>query len=153
MEEDASHQPSAPGPSGAETLDRSVLVVDDDKVFCDRPARALSSRGFAARTAGSVAEALAAIESAAPAFAVIDLRLGDGSGLDVMRALKARRADARGIILTGYGAIATAVMAVKLGAFDYLAKPANADEIVLALTQERVDRVDSLEHPMSADRV
>ena len=83
-------------PSGAETLDKSVLVVDDDKVFCDRLARAMSSRGFAARTAGSVAEALAAIETAAPAFAVIDLRLGDGSGLDVMRALKIRRADARG---------------------------------------------------------
>ena len=94
--EEPSHRSSMKDPNGAETLDKSVLVVDDDRVFCDRLARAMSSRGFAARTAGSVAEALTAIETAAPAFAVIDLRLGDGSGLDVMRALKIRRADARG---------------------------------------------------------
>jgi two-component system, response regulator RegA len=153
MEEETSHQSSKPSPSGAETLDSSVLVVDDDKVFCDRLARAMSSRGFAARTAGSVAEALAAIEVAAPAFAVIDLRLSDGSGLDVMRALKSRRADARGVILTGYGAIATAVMAVKLGAFDYLAKPANADDVVAALMTGRLDSPAGSEAPMSADRV
>ena len=153
MEDDASRQSSTQGSSGADTLDKSVLVVDDDKVFCDRLARAMSSRGFAARTAGSVAEALAAIEAAAPAFAVIDLRLGDGSGLDVMRALKTRRSDARGVILTGYGAIATAVMAVKLGAFDYLAKPANADDVVAALMAGRPESPAELEAPMSADRV
>ncbi len=113
MDKDASHQSTNQGQIGAEVLDKSLLVVDDDKVFCDRLARALSSRGFTARTAISVAEALTAIETAPPAFAVIDLQLGDGSGLDVMRALKAKRADARGVILTGYGAIATAVMAVK----------------------------------------
>lgn len=153
MEEDSSRPSSSKGQSGAETLDKSLLVVDDDKVFCDRLARAMSSRGFAARTAGSVAEALAAIESAAPAFAVIDLRLGDGSGLDVMRALKSRRQDARGVILTGYGAIATAVMAVKLGAFDYLAKPANADDVVAALMAGRLDGPSERDPPMSADRV
>jgi len=153
MEEDRSHPSSTQGPRGVETLDKSLLVVDDDKVFCDRLARAMSSRGFAARTAGSVAEALAAIETAAPAFAVIDLRLGDGSGLDVMRALKSRRQDARGIILTGYGAIATAVMAVKLGAFDYLAKPANADDVVAALMAGRLDTPAERDPPMSADRV
>jgi two-component system, response regulator RegA len=152
MDKDASHQSSNQGQIGVEALDKSLLVVDDDRIFCDRLARALSSRGFTARTALSVAEALAAIEIAPPAFAVIDLRLGDGSGLDVMRALKAKRADARGVILTGYGAIATAVMAVKLGAFDYLAKPANADDVVTALM---AGRLDSSEHepPMSADRV
>jgi two-component system, response regulator RegA len=153
MEEESSHPSSTKGPSGAETLDKSLLVVDDDKVFCDRLARAMSSRGFAARTAGSVAEALAAIEAAAPAFAVIDLRLGDGSGLDVMRVLKSRRQDARGVILTGYGAIATAVMAVKLGAFDYLAKPANADDVVAALMAGRLDTPAERDSPMSADRV
>jgi two-component system response regulator RegA len=153
MEEDASRQSSTPGLSGAETLDKSVLVVDDEKIFCDRLARAMSSRGFVARTANSVAEALAAIDTAAPAFAVIDLRLGDGSGLDVMHALKTRRADARGVILTGYGAIATAVMAVKLGAFDYLAKPANADDVVAALMTGRLDSPMGHEAPMSADRV
>ena len=124
---------------GGETLDKSLLVVDDDRLFCDRLARALSSRGFTARTAMSVAEALEAIRIAPPAFAVIDLKLGDGSGLDVIRALKAERADARGVILTGYGAIATAVTAVKMGAFDYLAKPANADDVVVALMAGRLD--------------
>ena len=152
MEKDTK-QSSDPAAGRGETLDKSLLVVDDDKVFCERLGRAMSSRGFAARTATSVAEALAAIASAPPAFAVIDLRLGDGSGLDVMRALKARRADARGVILTGYGAIATAVVAVKLGAFDYLAKPANADDVVSALMAGRLDGPTELEPPMSADRV
>ena len=152
MDKDASDQSTNQGQSG-ETLDKSLLVVDDDKVFCERLARAMSARGFTARTAMSVGEALAAIETAPPAFAVIDLRLGDGSGLDVMRALKARRADARGVILTGYGAIATAVMAVKIGAFDYLAKPANADDVVSALMAGRLDRPPEHDPPMSADRV
>jgi len=122
MDKDASHPSSGQGSSDVETVDKSLLVVDDDRLFCERLARALSSRGFTARTALSAAEAIAAIQTAPPAFAVIDLRLSDGSGLDVMRALKAKRADARGVILTGYAAIATAVTAVKLGAFDYLAK-------------------------------
>ncbi len=134
-------------------LDRTLLIVDDDRPFCERLARAMGSRGFAPRLAVSVADGLAAILADAPAFAVIDLKLGDGSGLDVMRALKAKRPDARAIILTGYGAIATAVVAVKLGAFDYLAKPVNADEIVAVLMAERAGPVDSSEHPMSADRV
>jgi two-component system, response regulator RegA len=153
MEKDASNHSSTHGPAGGETLDKSLLVVDDDKLFCDRLGRALSSRGFTARTALSVVEALAIIETSPPAFAVIDLRLGDGSGLDVMRALKAKRADARGVILTGYGAIATAVMAVKIGAFDYLAKPANADDVVSALMAGRLDSPSEHEPPMSADRV
>ncbi len=139
--------------SVAETADKSLLVVDDDKIFCERLARALSARGFTTRTALSVAEARAAIEASPPAFAVIDLRLGDGSGLDVMKALKAKRPDSRGVMLTGYGAIATAVMAVKLGAFDYLAKPANADDVVQALMAGRADSPSEHEPPMSADRV
>ncbi len=134
-------------------LEKSLLIVDDDRPFCERLARAMGGRGFAARFANSVADGLAAIEDEAPSFAVIDLKLGDGSGLDVMRALKSKRPDARAIILTGYGAIATAVVAVKLGAFDYLAKPVNADEIIAALNAERVGSVDNPEQPMSADRV
>src|SRR5271166_1258843 len=153
MDKDSSAPSTGHGQSSRETIDKSLLVVDDDKVFCERLARAMSSRGFTARTAISVADALAAIETAPPAFAVIDLRLGDGSGLDVMRALKAKRADARGVILTGYGAIATAVMAVKLGAFDYLAKPANADDVVSALMAGRLDGPTEHDPPMSADRV
>jgi two-component system response regulator RegA len=149
-------QTGAPLPSvevESAPVDRSVLIVDDDKPFCERLARAMAARGFLPEMAGSVAEGLAAIEASAPAYAVIDLKLCDGSGLDVMRALKDKRSEARAIILTGYGAIASAVVAVKLGAFDYLAKPANADEIVAALMDERLDPSDNPEHSMSADRV
>jgi two-component system response regulator RegA len=152
MEKRASDQSTAPQGSG-ETLDKSLLVVDDDRLFCDRLARALSSRGFTARTATSVSEAMVAIKTAPPAFALIDLRLGDGSGLDVMKALRAKRADARGVIFTSYGAIASAVTAVKLGAFDYLAKPANADEVVAALMSGRLDAPPEHEPAMSPDRV
>jgi two-component system response regulator RegA len=134
-------------------LDKSLLIVDDDKAFGERLGRAMASRGYHPTVATSIADGLAAVAIAPPAFAVIDLKLGDGSGLDVMKALKERRPESRAVILTGYGAIATAVIAVKLGAFDYLAKPVNADEVVAALNAERLDRVDKAEPPMSADRV
>ena len=153
MEKDTFHQSTYDINRGADALDMSLLVVDDDRLFCDRLARALSSRGFTARTAMSVAEALEAIKTAPPAFAVIDLKLGDGSGLDVIHALKVKRADARGVILTGYGAIATAVTAVKIGAFDYLAKPVNADDVVVALMAGRLDIPTAHEPLMSAARV
>ena len=133
--------------------ERSLLLVDDDKPFLSRLSRAMEQRGFAVRSAGSVAEGIAAIAASAPAFAVIDMRLGDGNGLDVISDLKAKRPEARGIILTGYGNIVTAVTAVKLGAFDYLAKPADADEIYSALMATRHDKAELPENPMSADRV
>ena len=138
---------------GEKPADMSLLVVDDDKPFCDRLARAMTARGFDATTACSVADGLQRIAVSAPAFAVVDLKLGDGSGLDVMRALKAKRPDARAIILTGYGAIATAVVAIKLGAFDYLAKPVNADEVTAALLDKPLVSELETEAPMSADRV
>ncbi|MFX7844818.1 response regulator, partial [Acinetobacter baumannii] len=87
-----------------------------------------------------------------PAFAVVDMRLGDGNGLDVISALKTARPDARGVILTGYGNIATAVNAVKLGAVDYLAKPADADDVFAALLAVARPMSDLPENPMSADR-
>lgn len=133
--------------------DKSLLIVDDDRPFSTRLARAMETRGYQVRVAESVAEGLAAIESNAPAFAVIDMRLGDGNGLDVIERLKNRRPDARGVILTGYGNIATAVTAVKMGAFDYLAKPADADEIHAALMASPGERATPPENPMSADRV
>ncbi len=133
--------------------DRSLLIVDDDRAFCQRLARAMETRGFAVTTAASVAEGLAAMAAAPPAFAVIDMRLADGNGLDVMSELKAKRPDTRAIILTGYGNIVTAVTAVKLGAFDYLAKPADADEIYSALMATQHDKAVLPENPMSADRV
>jgi two-component system, response regulator RegA len=143
-------------PTEKETIgsgDRTLLLVDDDKPFLDRLARAMEARGFTVAACSSVAEGLDAIASAPPAFAVVDMRLGDGNGLDVISELKARRPDARGIILTGYGNITTAVTAVKLGAFDYLAKPADADEIFHALMATQHDRAAVPENPMSADRV
>ena len=133
--------------------DRSLLIVDDDKPFLTRLSRAMESRGFTVQSADSVADGLAQIAAKPPAFAVIDMRLADGNGLDVISELKARRPDARGIILTGYGNIVTAVTAVKLGAFDYLAKPADADEIHSALMATRHDKAELPENPMSADRV
>ncbi len=144
------HTPSMQALAAGE---RTLLIVDDDKPFLTRLSRAMETRGFIVTTAESVAEGLAAIGQAAPAFAVIDLRLTDGTGLDVISQLKAKRADARGIILTGYGNIATAVTAVKLGAFDYLAKPADADEIYNALMATQHDKARLPENPMSADRV
>ena len=118
---------------GGDAGDRSLLIVEDDKSFLQRLARAMESRGFAVTTAESVAEGLTQLETASPAFAVVDMRLDDGNGLDVISALKRRRPDARAIILTGYGNIATAVNAVKLGAVDYLSKPVDADDVVAAL--------------------
>ncbi len=132
---------------------KSVLIVDDDRVFAERLGRAMATRGFEPSLAFSVAEAISRIALDPPRYAVIDLKLGDGGGLDAMRALKERRPEARAIILTGYGAIASAVTAVKLGAFDYLSKPANADEIVAALMAQKVETADAAEGPMSADRV
>lgn len=133
--------------------ERSLLIVDDDKSFLQRLARAMEGRGFSVSTAESVSDGLSQVERAAPAFAVVDMRLGDGNGLDVISALKRRRPDARGIILTGYGNIATAVNAVKLGAVDYLAKPADADDVVAALLAVEGKKPEPPEHPMSADRV
>jgi two-component system response regulator RegA len=133
--------------------DRSLLIVEDDKSFLQRLARAMESRGFAVTTAETVAEGLTQLETSSPAFAVVDMRLDDGNGLDVISALKRRRSDARAIILTGYGNIATAVNAVKLGAVDYLSKPVDADDVVAALLAIEGRKPDPPEHPMSADRV
>nr|AAP58513.1 putative response regulator RegR [uncultured Acidobacteriota bacterium] len=146
---------SASGSSARVALpaERSLLIVEDDASFLGRLAKALEARGFAVTTAGSVAEGLAQVEASPPAFAVVDMRLADGNGLDVISALKRRRPDARGIILTGYGNIATAVTAVKLGAVDYLSKPADADDVVAALLALEGNKTELPENPMSADRV
>jgi two-component system response regulator RegA len=142
-------------PATAEALtgERSLLIVDDDKSFLQRLARAMEGRGFAVTAAESVAEGLLQVEKSAPAFAVVDMRLGDGNGLDVISAMKKRRPEARAIILTGYGNIATAVNAVKLGAVDYLAKPVDADDVVAALLALDHKKIEPPENPMSADRV
>jgi two-component system response regulator RegA len=140
----------APAPIPGE---RTLLLVEDDKSFLVRLARALEGRGFIVTTAESVAEGLLQVEKAPPAYAVVDMRLADGNGLDVIFALKKRRPEARSIVLTGYGNIATAVNAVKLGAVDYLAKPADADDVVNALLAIEGRVAVPPENPMSADRV
>ncbi|WP_051679705.1 ActR/PrrA/RegA family redox response regulator transcription factor [Pseudorhizobium marinum] len=133
--------------------DRSLLIVDDDGPFLRRLARAMESRGFTVDVAESVAEGIAKSKANPPKYAVVDLRLGDGNGLDVIEAIRQLRQDTKTIVLTGYGNIATAVTAVKLGALDYLAKPADADDIFHALTQRPGEKADVPENPMSADRV
>lgn len=133
--------------------DRSLLLVDDDVAFLNRLARAMERRGFEPRMAESVASGRSMAQADPPAFAVVDLRLEDGNGLDVVETLRARRPDCRIVVLTGYGAIATAVAAVKIGATDYLAKPADADDVTNALLSHTDTLPAPPENPMSADRV
>jgi two-component system response regulator RegA len=133
--------------------DQTLLLVDDDKPFVTRLARAMEARGFEVRTAESVAEGVAQVKKQAPGYAVVDLRLGDGNGLDVIGVLHVARPDARVVVLTGYGNIASAVTAVKLGAIDYLAKPADADAVYAALIGDTANQAALPDNPMSADRV
>ncbi|MEM6848835.1 MAG: ActR/PrrA/RegA family redox response regulator transcription factor [Pseudomonadota bacterium] len=130
-----------------------LLIVDDDEAFGQRLARAMEKRGFVTEVAASAQDANIATDRNPPDFAVVDMRLGDGNGLDVVDRLRKRKPDARAVVLTGYGNIATAVTAVKLGAVDYLAKPADADDVFAALTREPSDPPTPPENPMSADRV
>jgi len=133
--------------------DPSLLLVDDDEPFVKRLAKAMEKRGFRPETAESVAEGKALALARPPAFAVVDLRLEDGNGLDVVESLRDRRPDCRIVVLTGYGAIATAVAAVKIGAIDYLSKPADAHDITNALLSRGEALPPPPENPMSADRV
>ena len=133
--------------------DPSLLLVDDDEAFLKRLGKAMEKRGFTVTLAGTVEEGRRIATQTPPAYAVVDLRLEDGNGLDVVEVLRESRPEARIVVLTGYGAIATAVAAVKIGATDYLSKPADATEVTNAL----LARDDALppppENPMSADRV
>ena len=133
--------------------DRSLLIVDDDAPFRQRLGRAMEKRGFDVRLAETVAEGTAMAKSDPPAHAVVDLRLEDGNGLDIVETIREARPDSRVIVLTGYGAIATAVAAVKIGAIDYLSKPADADDVEKALLAGTEDKPPPPENPMSADRV
>ncbi len=155
MNEDLIHS-SEQAPSALDSLpesERSLLLVDDDAPLCQRLARAMERRGFIVVTADSVAAGIAAATEHSPAFAVVDLRLADGSGLEVVKALRQARPGARIVMLTGYGNIATAVAAVKAGAIDYLPKPADADAVERALLAGDAGLPPPPEDPMSADRV
>ena len=133
--------------------DRTLLIVDDDAPLRNRLARAMESRGFEVTTAASIAEGLESANSAAPAYAVVDLRLEDGNGMEVVEALRQVRPNIRTVMLTGYGNIAAAVVAVKAGAVDFLPKPADADQITAALIEEDRPLPPPPQDPMSADRV
>jgi two-component system response regulator RegA len=133
--------------------DLKLLIVDDDRPFLSRLGRAMEARGFAVELAESVAAGVEFARKSAPDYAVVDMRLEDGNGLDVIAALHEARPSARAVVLTGYGNIATAVTAVKLGAVDYLAKPADADDVYNALMANPETKAQPPENPMSADRV
>jgi two-component system response regulator RegA len=140
--------------TGIKPADRTLLLLDDDGALRGRLGRALEARGFQTIQVETVSEALIAVAASPPAFAVLDMRLEDGSGLTVVDMLRQQRPDARIIMLTGYGNIATAVAAVKAGAVDYLAKPADADDVVNALlAADTGSAPPPPENPMSADRV
>ncbi len=134
-------------------LDKTLLLVDDDEPFLRRLTKAMEKRGFKVEAAGSIAAGRAIATARPPAYAVVDLRLTDGNGLDVVEVLNEKRPDCRVVVLTGYGAIATAVAAVKIGAIDYLSKPADASDIMKALLASGDDLPPPPENPMSADRV
>ena len=133
--------------------EKSLLILDDDAAFRTRLARALEQRGFEVTAVASVAEANEIATKTPPAYAVLDLRLEDGSGLSVVAVSFKKNPDCRVVMLTGYGAIATAVAAVKAGALDYLAKPADPEDIVKALLASPDEKPEPPENPMSADRI
>ncbi|WP_084860690.1 ActR/PrrA/RegA family redox response regulator transcription factor [Salibaculum halophilum] len=133
--------------------DPSLLIVDDDEAFLRRLAKAMEKRGFSVETAESVAGGTAIAKARPPAYAVVDLRLEDGNGLDVVELLREQRPDSRIVVLTGYGAIATAVAAVKMGATDYMSKPADARDVTNALLSTSDELPPPPDNPMSADRV
>jgi two-component system response regulator RegA len=137
----------------AALADKTLMLLDDDAPLRIRLGRALEQRGFEVELVSGVQDAIAAVKRKAPAFAVLDMRLEDGSGLKVMEAVRDARPDARIIMLTGYGNIATAVQAVKAGAVDYLSKPADADDVVRALLAKGDAAAAPPDNPMSADRV
>ena len=137
----------------ADFADKSLLIVDDDNPLRNRLARAMEKKGFKVILADSVKQGINKAKNVAPAFAVVDLRLGDGNGLEVIKEIRRVKSDSRVVMLTGYGNIPTAVAAVKAGAIDYIPKPAAADDIESALLALPESKAIPPENPMSADRV
>ena len=133
--------------------DNSLLILDDDEIFCKRLQTAMSRKGFDSYGAYSIREAKELLKNSIPKYAVIDLRLGDGNGLEVVSIISKQRKDSKIIILTGYGNIPTAVAAIKEGAIDYLAKPADAEDVEKALLADPEKKAAPPENPMSADSV
>ncbi len=137
----------------ADFEEKSLLILDDDDPLRSRLTRAMEKKGFEVIEAKTVAESLSIVKNRPPKFAVVDLRLEDGNGLDVVKELSSKKNDARIVMLTGYGNLPTAVAAVKSGAIDYIAKPVDADDIESALLASPEAKAIPPENPMSADRV
>ena len=133
--------------------DKSLLIVDDDNPFRERLARAMEKKGFQVAQAEGVKKGIESVKLKKPAFAVVDLRLNDGNGLEVVKEIQSTNSNSRIVMLTGYGNIPTAVAAIKQGAIDYLAKPADADDVEKALLADPNKKASPPENPMSADRV
>ena len=133
--------------------DKSLLIVDDDNPFRERLARAMEKKGFVVTQAESVKKGIDSLKLTKPAFAVVDLRLNDGNGLEIVKEIQNLNIHSRIIMLTGYGNIPTAVAAIKHGAIDYLAKPADADDVEKALLADPKSKAQPPENPMTADRV
>ena len=133
--------------------DNSLLIVDDDNPFRERLSRAMEKKGFQVSQAESVKIGIDSVKQKKPAFAVVDLRLNDGNGLEVVKEIQINNPESRIVMLTGYGNIPTAVAAIKEGAIDYLAKPADADDVEKALLADPNKKAPPPENPMSADRV
>ena len=132
---------------------KSLLIVDDDNPFRERLARSMEKKGFEVIQAESVQKGIESVKAKKPGFAVVDLRLGDGNGLEVVKKIQTTNSESRIIMLTGYGNIPTAVAAIKEGAIDYLAKPADAEDVEKALLADPAKKAVPPENPMSADRV
>ena len=137
----------------SEFEDKSLLIVDDDNPFRERLARAMEKKGFQVSQAEGVKRGIQSVKAKKPAFAVVDLRLNDGNGLEVVKEIQNSNSKSRIIMLTGYGNIPTAVAAIKQGAIDYLAKPADADDVEKALLADINKKAEPPENPMSADRI
>ena len=137
----------------SESQVKSLLIVDDDNPFRERLARAMEKKGFKVYQSDSVKKGIDAARAQKVSFAVVDLRLGDGNGLEVVKEIHKFNSKSRVVMLTGYGNIPTAVAAIKQGAIDYLAKPADADDVERALLADPNKKAAPPENPMSADRV
>ena len=137
----------------ADFIDKSLLIVDDDSHLRDRLSRAMEKKGFRVMQAESVKQGIIQAKNSPPAFAVIDLRLTDGSGLEIVKEIQKLKKNSRVIMLTGYGNIPTTVAAIKAGAIDYIPKPADADDVEKALLASTDSQAKPPENPMSADRI
>ena len=144
---------TSPGLKISDFEDRSLLIVDDDDPLRDRLSRAMEKKGFQVNNAKTVENAIKLVKSSPPKFALVDLRLEDGNGLDVVQEINKAKKDSRIVMLTGYGNLPTAVAAVKAGAIDYMAKPVDADDVEAALLAAPDSKAKPPENPMAADRV